>query len=148
MKTFCYMQSLALAIILFGPAIVAGANEGGRARDLGIPFDGQPGPLNAITDVIGVEVGQVTLTKGEGALRVGVGPVRTGVTVIHPRGKDSTEGVFAGIHTATPSQKTKHAGPLGTAQSLWSSRQMRHCSHTNSVAWPSGPHSHWDDWGQ
>ena len=66
-----------------------------RARDLGVPFDGRPGTLNAITDIGGVEVGQVTIVKGEGALRVGVGPVRTGVTAIHPRGKSSTDPVFA-----------------------------------------------------
>lgn len=58
-----------------------------RARDLGIPFDGDPGPLNAITDVAGVEVGHVTLIQGEGPLVVGEGPVRTGVTAILPRGK-------------------------------------------------------------
>ncbi|HUL80244.1 MAG TPA: P1 family peptidase, partial [Vicinamibacteria bacterium] len=58
-----------------------------RARDLGVPFEGAPGPLNAITDVAGVEVGQVTLVSGEGKLEVGRGPVRTGVTAIHPRGR-------------------------------------------------------------
>ena len=57
-----------------------------RARDLGIPFSGTPGPLNAITDVAGVEVGHVTLIRGEGKLVVGQGPVRTGVTAILPRG--------------------------------------------------------------
>src|SRR5258708_6477518 len=56
-----------------------------RARELGIPFDGTPGPLNAITDVAGVEVGHVTLISGEGKLEVGRGPVRTGVTAILPR---------------------------------------------------------------
>jgi D-aminopeptidase len=68
-----------------------------RARDLGIPFDGKPGPHNAITDVQGVEVGHATLISGEGKLVVGKGPVRTGVTAILPRGNDSTEPVFAGI---------------------------------------------------
>ena len=67
-----------------------------RARDLGVPFDGTPGPLNAITDVAGVEVGQTTLITGEGTLVVGKGPVRTGVTMILPRGKGSTDPVFAG----------------------------------------------------
>ncbi|MEH6571437.1 MAG: P1 family peptidase [Halioglobus sp.] len=70
-----------------------------RARDLGIPFDGQPGPGNAITDIAGVEVGQVTLIDGEGLLIVGSGPIRTGVTAIHPRGKNSTDPVFAGWFT-------------------------------------------------
>jgi len=68
-----------------------------RARDLGIPFDGSPGPFNAITDVPGVTVGQTTLISGEGKLHVGQGPVRTGVTAILPRGKDTMlNPVFAG----------------------------------------------------
>src|SRR6516164_9003398 len=67
-----------------------------RARDLGIPFDGTPAPLNAITDVKGVEVGATTLISGSGRLVVGSGPVRTGVTAILPRGKQSTDPVFAG----------------------------------------------------
>ena len=68
-----------------------------RARDLGVPFDGTPGPFNAITDVSGVTVGHTTLISGEGRLQVGKGPVRTGVTAVLPRGKDSmTNSVFAG----------------------------------------------------
>src|SRR5271168_2683914 len=67
-----------------------------RARDLGVPFDGTPGPFNAITDVKGVEVGDTTLISGEGPLKVGVGPVRTGVTVIFPRGKTNPDPVYAG----------------------------------------------------
>jgi len=68
-----------------------------RARDLGVPFDGTPGPLNAITDVAGVTVGHTTLISGEGKLVVGQGPVRTGVTAIFPRGKDTRDpSVFAG----------------------------------------------------
>jgi L-aminopeptidase/D-esterase-like protein len=70
-----------------------------RARDLGIPFDGTPGPNNAITDVKGVEVGHTTLIRGEGKLQVGKGPVRTGVTAIHPRGKNSNDAVFAAWFT-------------------------------------------------
>ena len=69
-----------------------------RARDLGIPFDGSPGPLNAITDVAGVEVGYTTLVRGEGKLEVGKGPVRTGVTAIIPRGHASlNDPVYAGV---------------------------------------------------
>jgi L-aminopeptidase/D-esterase-like protein len=67
-----------------------------RARDLGVPFDGTPGPLNAITDVRGVEVGHTTLISGAGKLQVGQGPVRTGVTAVLPRGKPSNDPVFAG----------------------------------------------------
>jgi len=69
-----------------------------RARDLGIPFPGTPGPLNAITDVAGVSVGHVTLISGDGPLQVGQGPVRTGVTAILPRGK-SYDPVFAGWYS-------------------------------------------------
>lgn len=68
-----------------------------RARDLGIPFEGTPGPLNSITDIKGIEVGHTTLISGEGKLQVGIGPVRTGVTAILPRGKQSAnDPVFAG----------------------------------------------------
>ncbi len=70
-----------------------------RARDLGIPFDGSPGPLNAITDVQGVEVGETTLISGNGPLKVGVGPVRTGVTAVLPRGKGGADPVFASWFT-------------------------------------------------
>lgn len=68
-----------------------------RARALGIPFEGTPGKLNAITDVAGVEVGFTTLVSGEGKLEVGKGPVRTGVTAIVPRGHASLDDpVYAG----------------------------------------------------
>jgi D-aminopeptidase len=71
-----------------------------RARDLGIPFDGKPGPLNAITDVAGVTVGHTTLISGEGKLQIGKGPVRTGVTAVLPRGQASMGNpVFAGWFT-------------------------------------------------
>lgn len=60
-----------------------------RARDLGVPFEGTPGPFNAITDVKGVEVGHSTIIAGSGENKVGEGPVRTGVTAIFPRGKDA-----------------------------------------------------------
>src|SRR6202162_1897966 len=70
-----------------------------RARDLGVPFDGTPGALNAITDVKGVEVGHTTLISGAGKLQVGVGPVRTGVTAVLPRGHASGNPVFAAWFT-------------------------------------------------
>jgi L-aminopeptidase/D-esterase-like protein len=89
-----------LAAILLSPALIAaqtGPQEKPRARDLGVPFDGTPGPLNAITDVPGVTVGYTTLISGEGKLQIGKGPVRTGVTAILPRGKDTMSNpVFAG----------------------------------------------------
>ena len=62
-----------------------------RARELGVPFDGTPGKYNAITDVPGVLVGYKTLIKGKGKHKVGKGPVRTGVTVILPKGKTDAE---------------------------------------------------------
>ncbi len=71
-----------------------------RARDLGVPFDGTPGPYNAITDVAGVLVGHTTLISGSGKLIVGEGPVRTGVTAVLPRGRESlSNAVFAGWFT-------------------------------------------------
>src|SRR3954466_3123311 len=85
-------MNIALALLAF----LAATQAQGRARDLGIPFEGAPGPLNAITDVPGVEVGHVTLISGDGPLKVGVGPIRTGVTAIHPRGLASAAPVFSG----------------------------------------------------
>lgn len=67
-----------------------------RARDLGVPLEGVPGLHDAITDVAGVTVGYETIVRGDGALVVGEGPVRTGVTAILPRGLDSHDPVFAG----------------------------------------------------
>jgi D-aminopeptidase len=69
-----------------------------RARELGIPFDGAPGKLNAITDINGTIVGHTTLISGRGRLEVGQGPVRTGVTAILPRGR-SNDRVFAGWYS-------------------------------------------------
>jgi D-aminopeptidase len=69
-----------------------------RARSLGIGFDGEAGPSNAITDVAGVAVGYSTLISGAGALSIGKGPVRTGVTAILPRPRGALAGpVFAGL---------------------------------------------------
>jgi D-aminopeptidase len=84
-----------------------------RARDLGVPFAGTPGPLNAITDVPGVEVGHTTLISGEGAKAV-----RTGVTVVLPKGK-KWDTVFAGSFAGngfgelTGTSWVKEGGVLG-----------------------------------
>ena len=83
--------------VLLAQAIPSHPTPESRARDLGIPFDGTPGPFNAITDVKGVEVGYKTLISGEGKLVIGKGPVRTGVTAILPRGKRGKQSVFAGF---------------------------------------------------
>jgi D-aminopeptidase len=69
-----------------------------RARDYGVPFEGTPGTFNAITDVPGVTVGEVTIIRGNGPLVKGEGPVRTGVTAILPRGKDF-DPVYANWYT-------------------------------------------------
>lgn len=88
------MRRLAILALLALCATSLAAQAKPRARALGIPFNGTPGPLNAITDVPGVEVGQVTIIKGDGKLVEGKGPVRTGVTAIFPRGKGSADAVM------------------------------------------------------
>ena len=87
------------ALILLASSTVSStalAQSKPRARDVGVPFVGTPGPENAITDVAGVRVGHTTLIRGAGELRVGEGPVRTGVTVILPRGDAPADPVFGG----------------------------------------------------
>jgi L-aminopeptidase/D-esterase-like protein len=79
------LVTLLAAVLASGIACGAEASAHERARDLGVPFDGTPGPLNAITDVEGVLVGHTTLIAGSGKLVVGKGPVRTGVTAVLPR---------------------------------------------------------------
>jgi L-aminopeptidase/D-esterase-like protein len=92
----CPLLFAVLCCSLLSPALLAQQNAKPRARDLGVPFDGTPGPLNAITDVAGVLVGHTTLISGEGKLMVGKGPVRTGVTAVLPRGRDFDNAVMAG----------------------------------------------------
>jgi D-aminopeptidase len=92
-----YFMYVVLALMSITSTVSAQTPQ--RARDLGIPFEGTPGPLNSITDVKGVEVGYRTLISGEGKLQVGVGPVHTGVTAIFPRGKSVVDPVFAGWFT-------------------------------------------------
>ena len=90
-------RTLALAVLLlYGNALAA---QKPRERDLKLPIGGMAGPLDAITDVAGVEVGHTTLISGQGKLVVGTGPVRTGVTIVHPRGKDNADTVFAAWFT-------------------------------------------------
>lgn len=92
----CLLLAIAGLACAEARAVDASTAAPPRARDLGIPFDGVPGPLNAITDVAGVEVGFKTLISGSGELVVGKGPVRTGVTAVFPRGKADHRAVFAG----------------------------------------------------
>jgi L-aminopeptidase/D-esterase-like protein len=93
--------SLALALIISFASGIGAAGDSSqatlRARALGVPFEGTPGRNNAVTDVPGVEVGQLTRISGEGLLKVGSGPVRTGVTVVLPRGRTSITPVYGGF---------------------------------------------------
>jgi D-aminopeptidase len=99
-------SSVALPVFMLIASLTGGIASGAeaahkeRARDLGVPFDGTPGPLNAITDVEGVLVGHTTLITGSGKLVVGKGPVRTGVTAVLPRGTASMDRFsFAGWYS-------------------------------------------------
>ncbi len=96
MKLNKHVSVAAIAFLIF-PALLQAQKP--RERDLKLPIGGTPGALDAITDVAGVEVGQTTLIEGSGKLVVGTGPVRTGVTVIHPRGKANPDPVFAAWFT-------------------------------------------------
>lgn len=87
MKAYHFSILIAIGLILAATS-VSSAQDSVRARELGIPFDGSPGPLNAITDVTGVEVGHFTLRERD---------VHTGVTAIFPRSRESTDGVTAGM---------------------------------------------------
>ena len=88
-----------VAISLAGLGSVTAHAQKPRAKDLKLPIAGVPGPLDAITDVAGVEVGSTTIISGSGKLVVGQGPVRTGVTVVHPRGKANPDPVYAAWFT-------------------------------------------------
>ena len=91
------MQRILLLLSLAALSETAAAQTQ-RARDWGIPFEGAPGPHNAITDVQGVEVGYTTLISGEGKNKIGKGPVRTGVTAIFPTGR-TWRPIFANWYT-------------------------------------------------
>jgi L-aminopeptidase/D-esterase-like protein len=95
------MNRLASALVLLVSLAGLSHAQAARARDLGLDslIGGVPGPLDAITDVTGVEVGHTTLISGNGKLVVGRGPVRTGVTVVHPRGRASSDPVFGAWFT-------------------------------------------------
>jgi L-aminopeptidase/D-esterase-like protein len=98
------MKSILLQVVacaaFLGTSVFAQATKP-RARELGIStlIGGTAGPLDAITDIAGLEVGHTTLISGNGKLVVGQGPVRTGVTVVHARGKTSTDPVFGAWFT-------------------------------------------------
>lgn len=130
-----------------------------RARDLGIPFRGQPGPLNAITDVAGVAVGHATLIEGEGALRIGEGPVRTGVTAILPQGLEygpffaawaslNGNGELTGTHWIEESgfleepillTNTHSVGAVADASIAWRRERHYHGEAPGTHGWASLP---------
>lgn len=98
-KSVVARSTLILLLLLPSAEIqsqTAATPQGQRARALGVPFEGTPGPLDAITDVPNVAVGNTTLISGETGSTSGEKPVRTGVTVVLPRGKQETDPVYAG----------------------------------------------------
>jgi D-aminopeptidase len=114
-----------------------------RARDLGVSFDGAPGPLNAITDVPGVEVGQKTLVEGQA--------IRTGVTVIFPRGTADPRPVYGGFFDLNGNgEMTGRAyledfgivqGPIGISDTnavgqVYAGIQQWSSRHFKSATWP------------
>jgi len=112
-----------------------------RARGLGVALAGEPGPLNAITDVPGVEVGMTTLVSGHGPLVVGKGPVRTGVTAILPRGRSGVgepcaAGWFSlnGNGEMTGTTWIEEAGAFTTPIVLSNTHAVGAC-HTGVIAW-------------
>jgi D-aminopeptidase len=105
-ESFPRMRCVQLLVVLsLASAIVVAAQSRPankpRVRELGISalIGGTPGSLDAITDIAGVEVGHTTLISGDGPLVVGKGPIRTGVTVVHPRGRQNADPVFAAWFT-------------------------------------------------
>ena len=101
MRTPATVAAVALLLVAGASAAFAQGGSKPRARDLGISalIGGTPGAADAITDVAGIEVGHTTLISGSGPLVVGKGPVRTGVTVVHPRGKKNADPVFGAWFT-------------------------------------------------
>jgi len=89
------MRCLLVVLLAVATSNPAWAQGRPRGRDLGIPFPGRTGPLNAITDVAGIAVGHTTIIEGEGKLVPGQGPIRTGVTAILPRPRGNWDPVFA-----------------------------------------------------
>ncbi|MGH3642220.1 MAG: P1 family peptidase [Mycobacterium sp.] len=117
-----------------------------RARDLGIELRGLPGPLNAITDVGGVEVGYATLISGDGELAVGDGPVRTGVTAILPRGRDGVGRPCAaarfslnGNGEMTGSAWIDEVGELSLPITISNTHAIGAC-HTGVIEWMNATH--------
>ena len=93
------VQLTIVALVLIWSASLGQEQKTKRARDLGIPFNGITGEFNNITDVPGVLVGYKTIIQGEGKLIEGKGPIRTGVTVVIPAGKDQRKAIPAAVYS-------------------------------------------------
>lgn len=141
------------ALVFAAGLVQAQAAGKPRARDLGIPFAGEPGALNAITDVNGVEVGHTTLISGEGNLVIGKGPVRTGVTAILPTGK-TFRPIFAAWHSLngngemTGTKWIEESGYLEEPILISNTHSIGAVSEA-SIAWraKAGYHAKDDGWG-
>ena len=148
------MRAIALLLLLAATQVDA------RARDLGVPFEGVPGPLNAITDIPGVEVGQVTLISGEGPLVVGKGPVRSGVTVVFPRGHQNLKPVYGGYFNLNGNGEMTGlaymqdfgivSGPIGITSTnaighVYAGIQEWAVQHTGEAVYPVVGET-WDGW--
>lgn len=138
-----------LCSLLLLTTFAGAASAQTRARELGIPQNGVTGPLNAITDVAGVEVGMVTLIRGQGKLTVGKGPVRTGVTAVLPRGKSSGIPVFAGWFTLngngemTGTTWIDESGWLGGPVMITNTSSIG-AVHHGTIQWTVKHHPDWD----
>jgi L-aminopeptidase/D-esterase-like protein len=130
------------ASLLAALALIA-TRADARARDLGIPFEGTPGPLNAITDVPGVEVGHKTLIEGAN--------IRTGVTVVFPRGHVDARSVYGGFFDLNGNgEMTGRAyledfgvvqGPIGISDTnaigqVYAAIQQWSSKHFGTATWP------------
>jgi len=148
------LRAIALLLLLAATQVDA------RARDLGVPFEGVPGPLNAITDIPGVEVGQATLISGEGPLVVGKGPVRSGVTVVFPRGHQNLKPVYGGYFNLNGNGEMTGlaymqdfgivSGPIGITSTnaighVYAGIQEWAVQHTGEAVYPVVGET-WDGW--
>ncbi|MFB7025703.1 MULTISPECIES: P1 family peptidase [unclassified Streptomyces] len=135
------------------PACIGSPQAEVRARDLALPFDGAPGPFNALTDVLGIEVGMVTLISGDGPLTPGKGPVRTGVTAVLPRGRHGLEDpCTAGVHALngngemTGTAWIHETGSLTSPILLTNTHAVGAC-HRGAIDWMNthrnGPRGRW-----
>ena len=150
------MRAIVASVLL----VLGSAQADARARDLGIEFEGTPGPLNAITDVPGVEVGQRTLISGDGPLVVGKGPVRSGATTVFPRGRKNLKPVYGGYFNLNGNGEMTGlaymqdfgivSGPIGITSTnavghVYAGIQEWAVQHTGEAVYPVVAET-WDGW--